>query len=150
MKYRQLLKEELEELEKEFIDFLVVNGITADDWVELKATKNEKAELIIDSFSDVVFESSMRKIKYLEFITPKSIKCFQCLDDKIVLVGVDVEGNSEIDFKSSNWKDATQGVKIYSSSKDYTILREKELFNMIQSGASISDGALFKNICLAL
>ena len=46
-KYRRLTLEELEELQKEFVDFLVINGITAEDWVKLKDNEVDKSELII-------------------------------------------------------------------------------------------------------
>ncbi len=36
MKYRRLDKEELEELEQEFIKFLAVNTVTADDWAKIQ------------------------------------------------------------------------------------------------------------------
>ena len=150
MKYRKLSSVELKELEKEFIDFLIVNGITADVWVDLKEKDVSKAESIIDSFSDVVFEGVFRKVKHLEFITPRSIKCFQCLDSEIVLVGIDSEDSTEIDFTTNEWMSNLQNVKIYNSSKPYNQARELELFNMVQKGASISDGTLFKKLCLAL
>lgn len=150
MKYRKLSSVELKELEKEFIDFLIVNGITADVWVDLKEKDVSKAESIMDSFSDVVFEGVFRKVKYLEFVTPTSLKCFQCLETEIVLVGLDSEGSSEIDFTTENWMSNLDNVKIYNSSKPYSEVRELELFNMVQKGASISDGTLFKKLCLAL
>jgi len=150
MKYRRLSSEELGELEKEFIDFLIVNGVTADTWVDLKAKNNEKANSIIDSFSDIIFEGILRKVKYLEFVTPKSIKSFQCLASEIVLVGLDSEGDSKIDFTKNDWMSDIDNVKIYNSSKQYKESREIELFNMIQKGASISDGELFKKLCLVL
>jgi hypothetical protein len=150
MKYRKLSSNELEELEKEFVDFLIVNGITADVWVDLKEKDNSKADSIIDSFSDVVFEGVFRKVKYLEFVTPTSLKCFQCLENEIILVGLDSENSSDIDFTANDWMSNLKNVKIYNSSKVYKEVRELELFNMVQKGASISDGTLFKKLCLAL
>jgi hypothetical protein len=150
MKYRKLSSNELEELEKEFVDFLIVNGITADVWVDLKEKDNSKADSIIDSFSDVVFEGVFRKVKYLEFVTPTSLKCFQCLENEIILVGLDSENSSDIDFTANDWMSNLKNVKIYNSSKAYKEVRELELFNMVQKGASISDGTLFKKLCLAL
>ena len=150
MKYRKLSGDELKELEKEFIDFLIVNGITADVWEDLKVKNIAKADLIIDSFSDVVFEGIFRKVKYLDFVTPNSIKCFQCLDNEIVLIGLDSDNTSEIDFTTNDWLSNLKNVKIYNSSKVYHDVRELELFNMIQKGASISDGELFKKLCLML
>ena len=48
MKYERLSKNELEELEKEFVDFLVVNGITAQDWVAIKENEPLNADEIIN------------------------------------------------------------------------------------------------------
>ena len=150
MNYIKLSGYELNELEKEFIDFLIVNGITADVWEDLKVKNIAKADLIIDSFSDVVFEGIFRKVKYLDFVTPNSIKCFQCLDNEIVLIGLDSDNPSEIDFTTNEWLSNLKNVKIYNSSKVYHDVRELELFNMIQKGANISDGELFKKLCLML
>jgi len=150
MKYRRLSSEELSELEKEFIDFLIINGITADVWVDLKAADKEKADSIIDSFSDVVFEGILRKTQYLDFVTPKSVKSFQCLANEIILVGVDSDKSSGIDFTKNDWQSNFNDLKIYNSSKQYKGAREEELFNMIQNGASISNGELFKQLCLGL
>jgi len=58
-KYRILSSEELELLEKEFIEFLVINGITADEWQKIKASEPEKTKKFIELFSDVVFEKLM-------------------------------------------------------------------------------------------
>lgn len=150
MKYRRLSIDELNELEKEFVDFLIVNGITADVWVELKKKETEKANSIIDSFSDVVFEGVMRKVKFLNFITPNSIKCFQCLEKEIILVGVDSDDSTSVDFTNADWQNNLKNIKVYNSSKSYQNIREVELFNMVQKGASIGDGVLFKKLCLGL
>ncbi len=150
-KYRRLTIDELGELEKEFVDFLVINGIVASDWVKIKQEDSEAAELIIDQFSDVIFEGTMRKVEYLKFVSEKSIKCFQCLANKIVLVGMDAELDSDTNFLENNdWQRSTEGLKVYTTSKPYKEVREKEIFSMIQSGASIADGQIFKTICLAL
>jgi hypothetical protein len=149
-KYRRLTLVELEELKKEFIDFLVINGIVADDWKKMSETNIEKSDLVIDKFSDVIFESSMRKVSYIEFVSEKSIKCFQCLENEITLVGVDAPKDSNINFASDNWKDELNELKIYTQTKGYIKQRELELFDLIKAGASISDGNLFKQLCLAL
>ena len=150
MKYRRLSKIELNALEKEFIDFLIVNGIIADEWMKIKQDNLSKANSIIDSFSDVVFEGAMRKIKYLDFISQKSIKSFQCLDNEIILVGMDASENSDTDFTKNIMNESLRNVSVYTSSKKYSQKREIELFKLIQSGAEVSNGEMFKNICLSL
>lgn len=46
-KYRLLTHEELIELEKEFIDFLILNSIVASDWMKIKNEEPEKATRFI-------------------------------------------------------------------------------------------------------
>ena len=149
VKYRRLSQNELKEFEKEFINFLVVNGITADEWVKIKNNNIEKAEGIIDKFSDVIFESILRKATYIDFIAPKSIKCFQCLANEIILVGVDAPKESDIDF-TKNISTDLNGLEVYTSKKAYIKQRELELFDLIKNGAQISKGELFKKLFLLL
>ena len=87
-KYRALTTEELQELEREFVEYLVVNGITAEDWKKLRTDTPKKAEDILTLFSDVVFESILRKVDFLEKRMPHELMIFQCLKDRMVLVGI--------------------------------------------------------------
>jgi len=153
-KYRALTKDELAGLEKEFVDYLIVNGITADDWVKIKEEEKEKAEDIIVLFSDVVFEGVMRKVKFLEFREKSDLKAFQCLEEKIILVGMMSE-NPEVNFTEKKYletaaQEPPKGVKVYSTEKPYAKTRELELFEMIQAGCSISDGQVFKALAMAM
>lgn len=151
-KYSLLTTEELKSLEKEFIDFLVVNGITGDDWVKLKEKNPEKASKMTETFSDVVWESILRKTMYLEHYSTRSIKCFQCLADTVVLVGMDSEITdlTETDFHLLTPQEYPEDVKVYTTEKSYSKIREQELFDMLNWGCLRSDGSLFKSICLAL
>lgn len=66
MKYTRLSLQDLKDLEKEFVEFLVLNGIPADDWERLKVKDSDKVEDIIDQFSDVIWESVLRKTEMVE------------------------------------------------------------------------------------
>ncbi|MDB9939256.1 DUF6495 family protein, partial [Cyclobacteriaceae bacterium] len=88
MKYRRLTLEELEPLENEFIDFLVVNGVIADDWEQLLANDVEKSNQIIDAFSEVVFEGIMRKTQFLEYRSKGELITFSCMADLIYMAGI--------------------------------------------------------------
>lgn len=152
-KYRSLTTEELSELEKEFVDFLVINGITASDWKKLKSDEKEKAEKIIDQFSDVVWEGVLRKTQFLEHRSPQEIRAFQCLPGKIVLMGLKIK-DEKIDLRTAEGIQKIQGsipsTSVYSSEKLYSHKREEELFELIKNGAVISDGKLFKSIALMI
>lgn len=153
MLFKRLTQEELGALEAEFVDFLVLNGIVADDWDKLKKEKPQAASAMIDSFSDVIYASTMRKVKYLERITKNEIMCFYCQPEQIVLVGIDAQGE-EVDFTAmkevSEIAKFSQDVQIYTTTKSYAKAREQEIFDLIQNGASISDNALFNALCLGL
>jgi hypothetical protein len=152
-KYRHLTNDELSALQKEFVEFLVVNGITADKWIAIKEHKKEVAEEIIEQFSDVVWEGILRKAKFLELRNPKELLTFQCLPDKLVLMGMkvkdaDIDITTETGFKKLK-KDELK-TTFYTSNKKYFKKREEELFEMIQNGCEISDGSLFKRIAIAV
>ncbi len=149
-KFRQLSSEELKELEKEFIEFLVVNGIDADTWEKLKAEENEKAEFIIDQFSDVVFTSIYRKSEFVDYIAEDQIKCFHFQNEQVVLVGIDSEDKQTNFLKASLEELSSQKFKVYTSDKKYIKSREEEMHAILSSGGKLSDGQLFKKICLAL
>ena len=154
-KYRRLTIEELKELEKEFIDFLVLNGITGDDWLKMKTKSPEKAEQMLSLFSDVIFEGILRKVKYLDFRAEKMVRTFQCLKEKIILVGMQAEENSSANFLDQNYiqtalQNPPKDIRVYTTEKKYNKKREAELFDMISAGCVISDGKLFKALCLAL
>lgn len=153
-KYRKLTLGELEELEKEFVDFLIVNGIVAKDWVRIKSNNPEKAEDIVTLFSDAVLEGAMRKIVFLEYRSPQDIKTFQCLEDKIILMGMCSE-NTAVDFTDDDFFSQAaiqppKDIQVYTSEKMYAKKREAELFDMIENGCQISNGQAFKGISLAL
>ena len=58
MKFRRLTNEELKPLEKKFIQFLVTNTITGEDWAKMKEQRPEHALKLVDIFSDLMFEES--------------------------------------------------------------------------------------------
>lgn len=155
MKYRRLSNEELQELEKEFIDFLVSNTITAPDWEQLKAEAPEKAETLIELFSDVVFDKVLKKITYLEHRSTKELIIFNCSSDReIELIGLSVSADQDIDLNNEASVaslllnvDTLEGkIKAFRQKKNYTANREKELFEMLQQGCIITDEKLFNTL----
>lgn len=146
-KYRRLSIEELKSLEKEFIDFLVVNGIPAEDWEKIKNDES-KSQGMIDSFSDVVFEKILREIKFIAHYSTRSIKTFHCQSDSINLIGVDTS-SPDIDLTTENGikrltTDPPKDLQIYQSSKGYHPTREQEIFKMLGQGCVKTDGALYE------
>lgn len=150
MKFRRLTLEELNELEKEFIEFLIVNGIEAQDWTDLKENEPDKAEKIVEQFSDVVFTSIFRKNQFVDLIAKNEIRCFQFLENKVVLVGVKSNADTTDFRKNTPTELSKQEFEVYNTDKTFSKSREEEMFELIENGATLSDGSLFKNLCLAL
>jgi hypothetical protein len=156
MKYRRLTIDELEELEQEFVRFLAANTVTSEDWQAIKTTNPERADQLIDIFSDIVFEKIISKITHLEHRSSQDLKLFECLDEQIKLIGVKVIGVEAVDFTKEQtgdemlqtFKTAPQGsIKMYSAEKAYKDNdRSKELFNMMQDGCLISKGELYETM----
>ena len=153
--YRVLNKAELEGLSKEFIEFLVLNGITAEDWENIKSEFPERAEEIIAYFSEAVFEQIFRKVQFMERITEREILCYQCLAVRIVVVGVrladHVDKNFLKDDIKSLLKDLSDGdLIIFHGKEKYEGKREHHLYKLSLNNFSISEGEYFKAISSGL
>lgn len=147
MKYARLTKEQLAELEQEFINFLATQSITGDEWTNLKANKPELAELEIDIFSDLIWEGVLNQAKYLEHISPNDIHLFALNEDHMHLIGIKVKG--EVDLTTSegfNWLRANlmdDSVEFVQAKKDYTEDKNLDRFTLIQQGSNITKGELY-------
>lgn len=155
MKYRRLSKEELESLEKEFIHFLITNGIDAPEWDNISKNEKDKANEMVDIFSDMVFEKALGNIKFLEHVSPKDIKYFFCSDKKMVLACIKASDQSTLDFTHSKTIHGLANGSIdlkpnelqyFSTEKDYQNQREIEVFELMQQGAEPCSKEKFENV----
>ena len=143
-KYRRLTVEELDEMQQEFIHYLVANGIEAKDWEQLKEKDESQAQLWIDSFSDVVIQKVLEGVKYIEHRTSNESKLFECLPDEIRLIGLRSEEVDLLDSQELAAASLNPGkVELFKGVKKYSKKREDELFELLQSGGEISDGKMY-------
>jgi len=154
MKYRLLDKEELVEMEEEFIRFLATRSIPGPDWEKMKTTQPERVNGLLEEFSDLVFEKILAGVAFLEMKLRDDVKVFRCEKDKIALIGMSVEGAKDIDFTANQspgdmmaqFKNSGAQLKLYQAEKPYKGNREKELFAMLEAGCVISNGELFSTL----
>ena len=97
MKYQRLAKEQLEELHKEFINFLATQTITATEWKEIKENKPEVAEQEIDVFSDLVWEGVLNKVNYVEHFSAQQMHLFTFEAETMRVIAVKLK-NEAIDL----------------------------------------------------
>ena len=149
MKYTRLTKEQFEELHQEFINFLATQSVTADEWSNIKANKPELAEQELDVFSDLVWEGVLTKAEYLENISPQHMYLFYLAKDEIELVGLKLK-KTDIDLTTSEgfgWLREnllSDDVELFTAKKEYSKDKQLNKFELIQKGAVITKGDLFK------
>lgn len=76
MKYQRLSKEQLEEFQQEFINFLATQSITADEWSTIKKQQPDVAEEELDVFSDLIWEGVLKKLDYVEHVSSNQLHLF--------------------------------------------------------------------------
>lgn len=117
MKYRNLTEEELAPLEKEFIDFLVVNGIDHTTWDKKLKHDQEVYSQMISAFSDVVFEKIIRSTHNLLLLQKKRLIAIDCSGDTFYMIMIDVQ-EDHIDLRrETKISDLAKHCKITKGSK---------------------------------
>ena len=151
MKYARLTKEQFEELHPEFINFLATQSIDKAEWDKIKSEQPHIAEQELDVFSDLIWEGVLARAEYLEHFSPTHIFLFQCSEShihSIVLKSMVAETNfltpEGLQWLSDNM--FTDNIEMKIGKKDYTEDRNAAIFSLIQQGAFLSDGQLYKQI----
>lgn len=149
MKYARLTKEQFDELNQEFINFLASQSITADEWQDIKKNKPQVAEDELDVFSDLVWEGVLNQANYVEHLSKNQLFLFKIGEAKMSLIGIKVE-NDAIDIRTKEgyrWLQdnlLNNDVTIYTSTKAITEYRNKDIFVLIQQGGNITKGELYQ------
>ena len=148
MKYSRLTKEQFEELHQEFINFLATQSVTADEWKILKMNKPEMAEMELDVFSDLIWEGALNKAEYVEHFAPQHMYLFHFDEANMHAIIVNLKNDVDITttegytWLRENLMD--ENVEFLQADKDYTEDKNLDKFKMIEQGASITKGDLFK------
>lgn len=149
MKYRRLTKEQLENLNEEFAQFLASQSIGKEEWIELKRVQAKTAEEELDVFSDIIWEKTLENTQYLEHHSPHHLNLFYCEEmqmQRLVIQCPDknMQNTKELEWVLAHLNDAS--VEILQGNKKYQQERNKELFDLIEKGAQLSKGELFKSV----
>lgn len=150
MKFRRLSTHELSLLEKEFIEFLVSNTITAEDWVKIKETKQAEMNELIEMFSDIVLEKVFSKIILLEKRETHQVLFFHFGQELISTLGVSVQPHSGIDFNDpESFLGGLEDGALTGFKTSKPLLKEnksKEVFELIESGCVVGNPELYKTL----
>ncbi|MFY9243055.1 MAG: DUF6495 family protein [Polaribacter sp.] len=148
MKYRQLTKEQFESLHNEFAQFLASQSIDVKEWTTIKKEKPKVAEEEMNIFSDIVWEDVLTKTNYLEHFSETTANLFKCEDNKIHRIAIKINWDINLlEQKGFEWlmqNPMDNSVDIFMGTKNYDSDRNKEIFDLIEKGSSISKGEIFE------
>ncbi len=151
MKYARLTKEQLEELHPEFINFLASQSIDKNEWDTIKKEKPEVAEHEIDVFSDLIWENVVSKAGWLEHYSKNHIFLFKLDQEKMESIVIHAH-TPVADFLTEGglqWLNEnifSDEVQIKRGAKPFSQERNNEIFSLIEQGAILSDGTLYKQL----
>ena len=150
MKYRQLTKEQFSALHEEFAKFLATQQIDVKEWELIKKEKPQMATEELNIFSDLVWEDVLTKTEFLDHISEGHINLFKCTSKEFIRIYIKWNNTSksflnEDDYQwfLANHLDDT--IEYFKASKTYSEERNIEIFKLIEMGAQISKGELFKH-----
>ncbi len=150
MKYTRLTKEQFEELHQEFINFLATQSITGDEWKKIKETQPEVAEQELDVFSDLIWEGALSKANYLQNSSAQQLFLFELASSEMRLLAIKVSDlavdiTTEVGFQWLQENFSSDSVELFTATKAYSEEKNKDVFDLIQQGAEITDGRLYKH-----
>ncbi|TDM00192.1 MAG: hypothetical protein C4K58_02910 [Flavobacteriaceae bacterium] len=147
MKYIQLTKEQLERLSEDFAKFLAVQKIDKSLWESYKKDNSKMVEEQLNLFSDLIWEKTLTKVKYLEHLSSDHFNLF-CFDEnsaKRIVISTkekDLLAPENLSWALSNLD--SPKVNLLRGEKKFSKERNLEIFELILSGAQICQGDLFK------
>ena len=151
MKYTRLSKEQFESLHEEFALFLASQSIDKFQWDHITKENPNLTDELLDLFSDMVWDQSLEKINYLENRSDHHLFLFKCEDARIDLILIRVEEDCpsllQKDYKhwlARNLSDPR--VTIYESSRTFKNTFKEEKFNLMNKGATITDGEIYEDL----
>ncbi|WP_417266501.1 DUF6495 family protein [Brumimicrobium sp.] len=149
MKYTRLQLQDLKDLEKEFVEFLVLNGIPAEDWEKMKKNDIEKVEGIIDQFSDVIWESVLRKTEMVELRRKDTLTVCRVVEGELSTLviktydgDIDLTHANEVENALSDLENYEVNVRVDKITKPVT----EQLFELLQIGFYITKNEKYKEV----
>lgn len=150
MKYRQLTKEQLEALHEEFATFLASQEIDVKEWTTIKDSNPDLVEEELNLFSDMVWEDVLSKAEFITHTSNQVLNLFKCGGHKIIRIVVKLTGDRNFtnpqDFEWVMNSITHPNVELLFGSKNYSKDRNLEIFQIIESGAEITDGTVFDHV----
>ncbi len=151
MKYRILTMEELEVFDEGFKQFLIVNGVHAEEWEEMNLSNKEKAVSLVELFSDSVLQKVYEKIEFLEHRSVSSCLVFKFNKENIELISINAKEGSSVNLETpESIHQALQNnageLSVFKTQKNYIKKREEEIHELLQQGCVLSEESFWNSL----
>lgn len=143
MRYHRLSAEELVGLEKEMAVFLASHSITAPEWEAMKISDSDRAEALLDEFSDLVIHRALTNIKALKIVLAHELYLFSFESDaaRVVQLNIDKKASVKLNEEGVFERLAEGSLTIsrlqpqfYKGTKS-VVNRELEMYQLMLQGA---------------
>jgi hypothetical protein len=142
MRFRCLTIDELKELETEFKQFLIINQVYNEEWIEMNQKDLEKANALVDLFSDQVLEKVYSKIDFLEKRDKYALSVFAVTKTDIETITIQSKNQSIELFTNAQIETALNQylneLEIYCGTKKLAKEKCDEVFDLIKEGCDVS------------
>ncbi len=150
-----LTDEELSHFSEELKQFLIVNGVHAEEWETMNQKNPEKAVELVGLFSDAVLHRVYENIKYLEFRSPDSCMLFYLGQEVIHLISIQSKSGISVDLSSPEGihlalVQQPGSLSFFKTKKAYHNSREEEVHRFLEQGCVPSSKEFWDAMQLAL
>lgn len=153
-RFKRLSIQELQSLESPFIQYLVSQGIDAEQWIEIKKHDADKAEIFIDNFSDFIQLTALVKCQFISKLEENCLRTCQCQLNQFYLLELKWSSDIKIKlFDKGTLEEILQHPNTVLSRKEipYHGNREDSIYHYLKIiGYSIDYGEWFKSIALSI
>ena len=142
MKYRILTKEEMNVFDEDFKHFMITNGVTNEEWIEMNQSDLKKATALVELFSDTVLQKVYEKIQFIEFRSEDACMIFNCLPEGLELISLNKKsGDANLSTPETIHEALTNSpdtLSIFKTNKSYSVSREAEIHELFEKGCFVS------------
>lgn len=142
MRFRSLTIGELKDLEFELKEFLIINQVYNEEWIEMNQKDPEKANALVDLFSDQVLFKVYGKIDFLEKREKYAFSVFSVTKNDIETITIqsknqNIELLTDVQIEKA-LNEHINKLDIYCGTKKLAKDKYDEVFDLIKEGCSIS------------
>lgn len=147
MRFSCLSNDQLKELEKDFVEFLIVNGVEGDSWKKINIENPQQAIALVEIFSDLVWEKILTQIKFLELKTNNHWAFCKMEEDKGDMIIIRSKNQTDLNIENGDVLSFNPlEMELITASKKYNKNREEEIFELIQSGYLKCEPHFYENL----